>query len=153
MTDLPLTNDEYQVFFFTSRAYIPFHFAVHPWVITVRTGTIDRWEVLCKIHADIEHFGYVHKNFYTDPTQGIEKSAFTQQHWNGKLLGSVTGGKNSLAHTMLNFIQERTPDYPHQENYTAYPGPNSNTYVAWILKHFPESDITLPWNAFGKKYS
>lgn len=29
-------------------------------------------------------------------------------------------------------------------------GPNSNTYTQWVLNKFPEWDIKLPWNAFGK---
>ena len=35
----------YQVFLFICPAFIPCHFALHPWFVCVKDGNISRWEV------------------------------------------------------------------------------------------------------------
>jgi len=42
--------------------------------------------------------------------------------------------------------------YPHAREYTAWPGPNSNTFVAWITRAVPELAVDLPPTAIGKDY-
>ena len=42
--------------------------------------------------------------------------------------------------------------YPWANEYTAWPGPNSNTFVAWILRAVPELQVDLPPTAIGKDY-
>jgi len=41
---------------------------------------------------------------------------------------------------------------PFRNEYKIYPGPNSNTFIQWVLNHFPNSGLKLPRNAFGKNY-
>ncbi len=36
--------------------------------------------------------------------------------------------------------------------YTALPGPNSNTFPAWIARAVPELGLELPFSAIGKGY-
>lgn len=152
MKVLPKNNDNYQVYFLKCPIYKPFHFAIHPWVITVKNGTTTRWEIIYRKYKDKERFGYVYKNFYSNPTTGVKKHPLSTKYWNSILIGFISGDGNSLANKMVNFIEETTPFYPHKESYNPFPGPNSNTYIAWILKKFPEANIKLPWNAFGKNY-
>lgn len=42
--------------------------------------------------------------------------------------------------------------YPHAELYRAWPGPNSNTFVAHLGRAVPELRVTLPATAIGKDY-
>ena len=42
--------------------------------------------------------------------------------------------------------------YPHAGEYSAWPGPNSNTFVAWITRAVPELEADLPPTAIGKDY-
>jgi hypothetical protein len=42
--------------------------------------------------------------------------------------------------------------YPHAKDYSAWPGPNSNTFVAWITRAVPELEVDLPPTAIGKDY-
>jgi hypothetical protein len=42
--------------------------------------------------------------------------------------------------------------YPYANEYTAWPGPNSNTFVAWITRAVPELAVDLPPTAIGKDY-
>lgn len=42
--------------------------------------------------------------------------------------------------------------YPYAGEYTLWPGPNSNTFTAWIGRAVPELEIDLPATAIGKDY-
>lgn len=152
MKQLPQSNEPFQVYLFTCPAHKPFHFARHPWVVIVKDNNIYRYEITHKKDASKKHFGFVHVNYFDDPCTGIGKKHGSQEKWESTLIGSVTGKSGSLAERMVDFIETYSPDYLHKDRYILYPGPNSNTYIAWILNKFPEANITLPWNCFGKKY-
>ncbi|MFO1323960.1 MAG: DUF3750 domain-containing protein [Burkholderiales bacterium] len=42
--------------------------------------------------------------------------------------------------------------YPHATDYRAWPGPNSNTFVAHLGRAIPELRLTMPSTAIGKDY-
>lgn len=42
--------------------------------------------------------------------------------------------------------------YPYPDAYRAYPGPNSNTFISFILRQVPELGIELPPTAIGKDW-
>lgn len=42
--------------------------------------------------------------------------------------------------------------YPYAAEYRAWPGPNSNTFTAWIARAVPELEVDLPATAIGKDY-
>lgn len=42
--------------------------------------------------------------------------------------------------------------YPYAKEYTVWPGPNSNTFTAWIARAVPELEVDLPATAIGKDY-
>ena len=151
MKELPTSNEKYQVYFFTCPAHKPAHFAAHLWVVTVSPNGINRWEVFHKKKNGSERYGYIHRNHYL-PTQGLEKSYFSNTSWPSTLIGSIEGDNETLAHNVVEFIETYSSDYLHKDRYRFYPGPNSNTYIAWILSKFPDVKIKLPWNAFGKNY-
>lgn len=71
--------------------------------------------------------------------------------WKGKLLGFVEGDEQSIASKMCGFIESSKENYKFCYNYSLI-GPNSNTYVEWVLKNFPDSQLKLPWNSFGKRF-
>ena len=43
-------------------------------------------------------------------------------------------------------------EYPYANTYTLWPGPNSNTFVAWIARAVPDLEVDLPATAIGKDY-
>ncbi|MGB6976596.1 MAG: DUF3750 domain-containing protein [Gammaproteobacteria bacterium] len=49
-------------------------------------------------------------------------------------------------------IDEAARDYPYQHEYHLWPGPNSNTFVAYIVRRVPELQVALPSNALGKDF-
>jgi len=42
--------------------------------------------------------------------------------------------------------------YPHGNEYRLWPGPNSNTFTAWVARAVPELELDLPPTAIGKDY-
>src|SRR5215510_13611902 len=42
--------------------------------------------------------------------------------------------------------------YPHTDRYNVWPGPNSNTFTAYLARHLPELRLSMPSNAIGKDY-
>ena len=53
---------------------------------------------------------------------------------------------------LINRIDKAVRDYPYAGKYTLWPGPNSNTFTAWIARHAPELELDLPATAIGKDY-
>jgi Protein of unknown function (DUF3750) len=42
--------------------------------------------------------------------------------------------------------------YLWPRTYKAFPGPNSNTFTAWVARRVPELDLQLPFSAIGSGY-
>src|SRR5689334_327485 len=49
-------------------------------------------------------------------------------------------------------IEKAVQAYPYAQTYTLWPGPNSNTFTAWIARAVPELELDLPATAIGKDY-
>src|SRR3989454_8268943 len=49
-------------------------------------------------------------------------------------------------------IIEAVASYPYPNEYTLWPGPNSNTFTAYVGRQVPELRMDLPANAIGKDY-
>ncbi|MCP4473551.1 MAG: DUF3750 domain-containing protein [Gammaproteobacteria bacterium] len=49
-------------------------------------------------------------------------------------------------------IEQAVKDYPYAESYHAWPGPNSNTFIAWIGRQVPQLHLVMPASALGKDY-
>jgi len=50
-------------------------------------------------------------------------------------------------------IDAAARSYPWTGEYTMWPGPNSNTFTAWVLRTVPELEADLPPTAIGKDYT
>ncbi len=53
---------------------------------------------------------------------------------------------------LIQRIDKAARAYPFAAEYTVWPGPNSNTFVAWIARQVPELEVDLPATAIGKDY-
>jgi hypothetical protein len=49
-------------------------------------------------------------------------------------------------------IYDAVSTYPYQRQYNLWPGPNSNTFVAYVARQIPELRLDLPATAIGKDY-
>jgi hypothetical protein len=53
---------------------------------------------------------------------------------------------------LIRRIEKLATVYPYAKEYTLWPGPNSNTFVAWVTRAVPELEADLPATAIGKDY-
>jgi len=49
-------------------------------------------------------------------------------------------------------VETAVEGYPHPDTYRAWPGPNSNTFLAYLGRAVPELRLELPPTAVGKDY-
>jgi hypothetical protein len=142
----------YQVFIFSSPLPVPFNFAVHTWVVTNKNGITNRWEVWQTKNAGPIAWGHVHKNLFSLFTGMNIFYLFTKKRFKSTLIHSIEGDENSPAFELIKFIENESPKYLFKDNYRYVPGPNSNTYVQWVINQMNTTGNLLPWNAFGKNF-
>jgi hypothetical protein len=143
-----LDKSKYQVFIFASSANFPFSFGLHLWFVLNRQGEISRWEVLYYKDDSPNSWGHLYKNMHR-PIEGLTFFPFIlQPRWSSHLVSII---ESESAHKVIECIEKSSETYPYCYQYSLT-GPNSNTYVQWVLDQFPESKLHLPWNAFGKNY-
>jgi hypothetical protein len=72
--------------------------------------------------------------------------------WYGNLPELYADKRGELAEKLIPRIEAAVQSYPYAGEYTLWPGPNSNTFTAWITRAVPELDADLPPTAIGKDY-
>lgn len=113
-------------------------FSVHSWIVVKRPGqqSYDRYDVV--------GWGQpVRKNSY--PPDG---------RWYSNVPQIVWRASGERAEQLIPKIEAAIAHYPHNGTgaYRLWPGPNSNTFVASIMRAVPEIDAVLPGNAVGRDY-
>lgn len=81
-----------------------------------------------------------------------ERTGIPDRYWYGsepKLLFDVRGAD---AEAIIPRIESASACYPWADEYRLWPGPNSNSYIQWIVLAVPELDMALPWRAIGKNW-
>jgi hypothetical protein len=66
-----------------------------------------------------------------------------------ELLAELRG---DAAAPLIARIERAAADYPYASTYRVWPGPNSNTFTAFVLRDVPELRVDLPATAIGKDY-
>lgn len=68
-----------------------------------------------------------------------------------QLVAQASGAEAEL---LIPKIEGAIAAYPYSEpgGYTIWPGPNSNTFVAYVLRNLPELGAVLPPHAVGRDY-
>lgn len=144
-------NNKYQVFLFKSPIFFPLIFAIHPWFVLNNKGEISRWEIGFSFSNTYSKTGcgYIYKN-WKPSFQGIGFFPFAVGKFfnRSSLVGKIEGEE---AKKVIDFIYNSPSTYTHCNEYYLW-GPNSNTYVQWVINNFPESGLKLSNNAYGKDY-
>lgn len=125
--------------------------AVHCWIVTISKDTqINRWEVWQKENECRSSWGHVHKNLMY-PWAGICRYPVfnCRTLWPVRIEGKVLGKK---AGKMIRLIETCAPGYKFQKKYRYWPGPNSNTFIQWLIDQYPDATLKLPSSAIGKNF-
>jgi hypothetical protein len=118
-------------------------FAVHTWTAVKRAGEDQ--------YTTIEMDDDPDKPDVTENFLLIRKRP-PDQKWFGShpiLLGELSGDDAEAA---IDNIMKTLESYPYRDTYRAWPGPNSNTLTATLLRSDPRLTVTLPAAAIGKDY-
>ena len=113
--------------------------AVHSWIVWKRAGE-RRWT-----RHDVVGWGNpVRRDGY--PADG---RWYSNEPW---IVGTVSGAAAAAAIPKLEGAVARYP-WAGRGQYRIWPGPNSNTFVEYLLRAVPEMGVTLPPNAAGKDWT
>ena len=72
--------------------------------------------------------------------------------WYGNAPELLAERRGEGAQALIERIEQAVRDYPYATEYAVWPGPNSNTFTAWISRAVPELKVDLPPTAIGKDY-
>jgi Protein of unknown function (DUF3750) len=113
-------------------------FAAHCWIVLKQTGAAD--------YARYD---------YTAWSETVRVNGFEPDgRWFGHAPDLVFAADGETAAALIPRMQMAIRRYSvnHQGDYRAWPGPNSNTFVAAVMEAVPEIRIALPPTAIGKDY-
>ncbi len=72
--------------------------------------------------------------------------------WFGSEVELYADKRGAGVDDLIQRIDRAARSYPYAHTYTLWPGPNSNTFTAWIARTVPELKVDLPATAVGKDY-
>ena len=116
-------------------------FAIHTWIAAKPTNGAS--------YTVYEVMGWRQRRGL--PVVRIEKD-LPDRYWFGerpRLLRELHG---EGVDKMIVAVDQAAKNYPWPDTYDAFPGPNSNTFTAWISKQVPELGLELPFSAIGSGY-
>jgi hypothetical protein len=73
-------------------------------------------------------------------------------YWAGNKPEVIADARGALAETLIERLQAAIRSYPYPDEYRLWPGPNSNTFTAYLARALPELHVELPPTAIGKDY-
>lgn len=116
-------------------------FAIHTWIAVKRAGQEEY-----TVHDVV---GW--REYWGDPVVAAVHDV-PDRHWYGSKPELFVEIRGEEAEDLINKIEQAVADYPWKDRYKAFPGPNSNTFVAWVGKQVPELSLELPFSAIGSGY-
>jgi len=115
--------------------------ADHYWFVVrdEQSGASHRWEIWHRRNVGGRSIGHLHCDLLEPDADVGGGPTHIAAEWRGAEARA------------LRAVLQRPEDYPHCHLYRYWPGPNSNSFAAWVLR---EAGIEHPlgWRAIGSKY-
>jgi hypothetical protein len=73
-------------------------------------------------------------------------------YWFGALPDLLVDRRGEGVDELIDKVEAAVAAYPYPDSYRTWPGPNSNTFIAYIGREVPELRLRLPPTAVGKDY-
>ncbi|MEO6928014.1 MAG: DUF3750 domain-containing protein [Casimicrobiaceae bacterium] len=117
-------------------------FAVHTWLAVKAAGarSYTRYEVI----------GWRLRG--SDSAMSISDYRAPDGEWFGARPQLLRDLRGNAAAAVIAKLPAALAAYPYAGEYRAWPGPNSNTFIAYMGRALPELRLTMPSNAIGKDY-
>jgi hypothetical protein len=116
-------------------------FGVHTWV-AVKPGDAQGWTVY-------EVIGW---RLRWSDSAVVVRTRDPDGRWFGAEPELYAEKRGPGVDALIKRIDNAAKEYPFAGEYTVWPGPNSNTFTAWIARAVPELEVDLPATAIGKDY-
>ncbi|KZY38712.1 MULTISPECIES: DUF3750 domain-containing protein [unclassified Oleiphilus] len=116
-------------------------FAIHTW-IAVKARDASEYTVL-------EVIGWRAKRGLS--VLRVEND-IPDRYWFGSQPQILLDKRGDEAEELIEEIVALAERYPWANEYKVFPGPNSNTFPAWIAAQVPELGLELPFSAIGSGY-
>ena len=117
------------------------HFAIHTWVAT-------------KAENEAEYT--IHQVIGWRARRGrpvlAESRGNPARPWFGSPAVLLHDERGPEAQGLVEQVRAAVQAYPFANEYKMWPGPNSNSFVAWIGLHVPSLDLELPVKAIGQAW-
>jgi hypothetical protein len=143
----------------SSAGFLPQAATHRPAVVRVFSAPTVRWRGIFAVHCWIvlkaEDAPTYSRYDYTAWGEPIRLNGFEADgRWFGRVPEVVFAAEGDAASGLIPRLQACIDGYAFRNrgDYGAWPGPNSNTFVAAVLDAIPEAKIALPPNAIGKDY-
>ena len=116
-------------------------FGVHTW-IAVKPAEAEAWTV----------YEVVGWRLRWSQSAVVVHNRPPDGRWFGAVPELYADRRGSGVEALIERIEEAARTYPYDAEYRVWPGPNSNTFTAWITRAVPELQVDLPATAIGKDY-
>jgi hypothetical protein len=116
-------------------------FGVHTWV-AVKPAEAQEWTV----------YEVVGWRLRSSESAIVVHSRPPDARWFGSMPELYADRRGPGVDELIERIDQAARAYPYGAEYRAWPGPNSNTFTAWIARAVPELEVDLPATAIGKDY-
>ncbi len=115
--------------------------AVHTWIAVKPTGSprYSRYEVM--------GFGVGRGA----PALRVDRQG-PDNYWVGNRPEVLLDRRGAGVDALIERVRAAVLSYPYPDHYRSWPGPNSNTFTAHVIRSVPELGFGLPANAIGKDY-
>ena len=116
-------------------------FAVHTWIAVKPDGAAayTRYEV---IGWGVDRGA---------PAVRVNRSG-ADNYWFGDRPELLVDVRGKAAEPLIARVEAAVASYPYPVSYRTWPGPNSNTFTAWVGRSVPELRLKLPPTAIGKDF-
>lgn len=118
-------------------------FAVHTWV-AIKPKNAREYTVYEVVGWRIKQ-GLPALKQYQTPTP--------DRYWYGAKPERILTLKGDKASALIPDIKQAVDNYPWADEYQIFPGPNSNTFPAWLALKIPELGLEMPFRAIGSGYA
>jgi hypothetical protein len=116
-------------------------FGVHTWIATKRSGA----EAYTVHHV----IGW---RVFRGAGAVVTQTGTPDFHWFGAWPERLVDLRGDDVDATIDRIEDAVAAYPWPDTYRAWPGPNSNTFTAFVARRVPELRLDLPPHAIGKDW-
>ncbi len=116
-------------------------FGIHPWIAWKKKG--DKQYTVAQVTS---------WNIRRQGTSVKVEQDLPDRRWYDSYPHIIFEARGEKASKIIEQLKPLIEKYPFKDTYRVWPGPNSNTFISYLIRNIDELDIELPATAIGKDY-